>query len=46
MSGVVFVEMAMEAFRQNLGPEAQLRDVRMVRPFVVPKARVEWVESL
>jgi len=46
MSGVVFVEMAMEAARQHLGPEAQLRDVQMVWPFVVPKARVEWVESL
>lgn len=36
----------MEAARQHLGPEAQLRDVQMVWPFVVPKARVEWVESL
>ena len=44
MSGVVFVEMAMEAARQHLGPEAQLRDVQMVWPFVVPKAMVEWVE--
>lgn len=35
--GVVFVEMAMEAARQHLGPEAQLRDVQMVWPFVVPK---------
>ena len=36
--GVVFVEMAMEAVRAHLGPEAQLRDVQMVWPFVVPKA--------
>ncbi|CAK9055131.1 unnamed protein product [Durusdinium trenchii] len=35
--GVVFVEMAMEASRAHLGPEAQLRDVQMVWPFVVPK---------
>lgn len=35
--GVVFVEMAMEAARAELGPEAQLRDVQMVWPFVVPK---------
>lgn len=27
----------MEAARQHLGPEAQLRDVQMVWPFVVPK---------
>ncbi|CAE7941878.1 ppsD, partial [Symbiodinium necroappetens] len=35
--GVVFVEMAMEAARAHLGPEAQLRDIQMVWPFVVPK---------
>ena len=35
--GVVFVEMAMEAARAHLGAEAQLRDVQMVWPFVVPK---------
>ena len=34
----------MEAARQHLGPEAQLRDVQMVWPFVVPKAMVEWME--
>ena len=38
--GVVFVEMAMEAARQHLGPEAQLKDVQMVWPFVVPKETV------
>lgn len=27
----------MEASRAHLGPEAQLRDVQMVWPFVVPK---------
>ena len=31
--------MAMEAARQHLGPEAQLRDVQMVWPFVVPKVQ-------
>lgn len=43
--GVVFVEMAMEAARQHLGPEAQLRDVQMVWPFVVPKVW-PWVMGM
>ena len=35
--GVVYVEMALEATRKLFGHKAQLRDVTMVFPFVVPK---------
>ncbi|CAE7693563.1 pikAII [Symbiodinium sp. CCMP2592] len=35
--GMVFVEMAMEAARAHLGPQAQLRSVHMLWPCVVPK---------